>query len=246
MSNGDMRQCDRGTLRVFSAIAVKGAIEGFIAPRFVSNGRDMPDFVWEPTKVLMQRLENGEETDFVILIDDSMDQLEREGLIDTDSRMSIAQASLGVAIRSGATHPDISNTKKFCDALVSAKGVAYSLAGASGIYFVNLLDRLGLSDAITGVTIPAGFTAQKIVDNEAELAVQQISELLTVDGVDVVGPFPTELQSVTNFSVAVMLNTNRTEAAWAFREALVTVDAAEAYHKTGLMPNLHKPLVQSQ
>lgn len=238
MTDADLHRDASGPPRIFSAIALKGAIEGFIAPRFVSDGNGAPDFVWEPTKVLMQRLADGEEADLVILIDESMDRLEGEGLIDPGSRASLAQAVLGVAVRAGAPHPDISTTEAFCETLVSAKGVAYSIAGASSIYFVGLLERLGLAETIRGVTIPAGFTAQKIIDNEAELAVQQISELMAVKGVEVVGPFPDALQSVTRFSVAVMRGASRAKAARAFRDALVTAGAADAYRKTGLAPCL--------
>lgn len=241
MSDRDQPQDAPGALRVFSAIALKGAIEGLIAPRFAGGSHDAPDFTWEPTKVLMQRLADGETADLVILIDASMDQLEREGRIDPDSRAPLAQAVLGVAVRAGAAHPDIRTTEAFCETLVSAQGVAYSIAGASGIYFVGLLDRLGLTETIKGVTIPAGFTAQKIIDNEAELAVQQISELMAVKGVEVVGPFPDAVQSVTRFSVAVMRDAARAGAAWAFRNALVTVDAAHDYRKTGLEPSLPAP-----
>lgn len=98
--------------------------------------------------------------------------------------------------------------------------------------------RLGISDTIKAVTIPAGLTAEKLVSGEAELAIQQISELKSVEGVDVIGPFPDEVQITTRFSAAVFQEAENPEDAAAFIESLVTKDAHNAYAEGGLVSRL--------
>ena len=124
--------------------------------------------------------------------------------------------------------------------MVSARAVAYSKAGASGIYFAGLIERLGIAQAVNAraIVIPMGFTAEKVASGEAEVAIQQVSELLTVPGIDIVGPFPPELQTVTRFDAATFAEAASPRGAMAFHAALTSPAAAKAYDDGGLVSRL--------
>jgi molybdate transport system substrate-binding protein len=124
--------------------------------------------------------------------------------------------------------------------MVNARAVAYSKAGASGIYFSRLIDRLGIAKAVNAraVIIPMGFTAEKVASGEADLAVQQISELMSVAGIDVAGPFPAEIQAVSTFDAAVFTDAANPEGASALLDVLTSPTAATAYADGGLVSRL--------
>ena len=165
-----------------------------------------------------------------------MDRLAQDGVIRADTRIPVARAMLGVAAKAGAPRPDIASVDAFKRSLVEARGVACSIAGASGIYFRDLIERLGIADAVNtrAVTIPAGFTATKVASGEADLAIQQISELMSVEGVDIVGPFPEEVQAYTSFLAAIFTDARNPAGAARLLEALESDEAIAAYGKGGL------------
>ena len=109
--------------------------------------------------------------------------------------------------RADHARPDLSTEASFRRALLEARSVAFSRGGASGIYFAGLMERMGIAEAVRAkaTIIPAGFAAEKLVSGEADLAVQQISELMVVDGVDIVGPFPDAVQTTMRFSAAAVV-----------------------------------------
>jgi molybdate transport system substrate-binding protein len=184
----------------------------------------------------MDRVRNGERADAIIMIDEPMRSLANAGVVRAETVTPIAQAGFGVAVRAGTPAPDISTPELFREALVSARAVAYSLTGASGIYFADLVEALGIAETVKAraVTIPAGFTAEKLITGEADLAVQQISELMSVDGVEIVGPFPEPLQKHTDFSVAVFSDATNPELAEEFVAHLTSLEADRAYRLGGL------------
>ncbi len=211
-----------GTISVMSAIALKVAFDRWIVPGFEKSQGARLDIVWEPTTVLMRQIEEGRRADVVVVIDEAMDRLVEQGVVRADTRMSIARAVLGIGIKAGGRKPDLSNSEAFKAALTNADGVAYSRGGASGIYFAGLIERLGITGAIKPVVIPAGFTAEKVASGEAELAVQQTSELMSVPGIEIAGLFPQEYQVSTDFSVAIFSDALDPEGAGRFVEALVS------------------------
>jgi molybdate transport system substrate-binding protein len=227
-------------LSVMSALAVEVAFRRWIVPAFEAETDYRVDISWDPTTVLVQRIGKGERADVIIAIDHSMDKLANDGIIRPESRIPIAQARLGLAVKAGAPHPDISTLDAFKQALMDAESIAYSKGGASGIYFTELIGRLGIADIVAAkaVTISAGFTAEKVAIGEAQVAVQQISELMTVDGVDVIGPFPDEVQVTTEFSAATFAEADNPQGAAAFLEMLASRQADVAYLNGGLVSRL--------
>ncbi|HEX3575411.1 MAG TPA: substrate-binding domain-containing protein [Rhodopila sp.] len=226
------------SLRLMCALAVRGAFEGGIVPDFEAATGIKVTIDWSPTTVIVSKVAAGERADALVLIVDAMDKLVAEGKVDRGSRVEVAHSRLGLAVPRGATHPDISSVDAFTKTLLAARSVAFSKGGASGIYFAKLIEKLGIADAIRAkaTMIPAGFTAEKLVTGEADLAVQQVSELMVVPGVEIVGRFPEDVQEVSSFSAAIMSDAANRKAAQRFLATLNTEKAAAAYRASGVDP----------
>jgi molybdate transport system substrate-binding protein len=231
---------NKKTIRVMAGLAVEVAVNRWIKPKFESESNYTLDIDWRPTAAIMKSIEAGDRADVIIGIDNSMDKLVDAGIVRTDTRVALADSILGAGVKAGAPRPDISTLESFKAAMVAARGVAYSRAGASGIYFAGLIERLGIAEAVNAraVVIPMGFTAEKVASGEAEIAVQQVSELMTVPGIDIVGPFPPEVQVVTRFDAAIFAEPTNPEGATAFLSALTSPAAAKAYADGGLVSRL--------
>jgi molybdate transport system substrate-binding protein len=178
------------------------------------------------------RMRAGQPADVVILPDDTLNELIRDGYISRSSRMPLAKSSIGMVVRAGARKPDISTVDALKRTLLEAKSIACS-SQISGLYLVNVLfPRLGIADQIRSRTkrIEMERVGAVVARGEAEIGFQQISELLTVPGVDYVGPIPTEVQKVTLFSAGVATRCKNSDAAAAAIRAWTrvetTIDAA--------------------
>ncbi|SMF25458.1 molybdate transport system substrate-binding protein [Xaviernesmea oryzae] len=217
-----------------STLAVELAFKRGILPGWAAAHPTVEAF-WAPTVVLMRRIQAGVRGDVVVLIDASMEALAQQGIVKRESIRPIARAGFGIAVREGEARPDISTPAAFRETIRAARSVCYSRTGASGLYFAELIQRLGIADEVNdrAVIIPAGFTAEKLLSGECDVAVQQISELMSIDGADILGPFPGELQVHTDFSAAIFEGTSHPDAA-AFMAHLTTVVASRAYDQGGL------------
>lgn len=233
-------ESDLKTVHVMAGLAVEVAVNRWLKPAFEADTGLRLDIDWRPTAAIMKSIESGDRADVIIGIDNSMDILVERGIVQAATRAMLADSILGVGVKGGAQRPDVSTVEAFKRTMVEARGVAYSKAGASGIYFANLIQRLGIADAVNAraVVIPMGFTAEKVASGEAELAIQQISELMTVPGIDVVGPFPPELQTVTRFDAAIFTDAKNAAGAAALMAALTSPAAAKAYADGGLVSRL--------
>ena len=228
------------TVKVMSGLALEVAVNRWIKPGFESETSFVLDIDWRPTTALMKSIAAGDRADVIIAITGAMDQLAEQGIIRSESRKVLADAVLGVGVKAGAPRPDISSVDAFKTAMVSARGVAYSQAGASGIYFAGLMDKLGIADAVKekAVVIPMGFTAEKVASGEADLAIQQISELISVPGIDVAGPFPDDIQVASTFEAALFSDATEVAGGQGFIDALTTPAAGQAYTDGGLISRL--------
>jgi molybdate transport system substrate-binding protein len=167
-----------------------------------------------------------------------IDAFTAAGAIVPGSRIDIATSGVGVAVRKGAVKPNISTPEVFKAALLAAKSVGYS-TGPSGEYFLRLLDRIGLADSIKPKLkqIPAGgFVGTLVADGDAEIGVQQVSELATFPGVDYIGPLPGDLQMTTIFAGGVSTAARQSDAAQELAKFLAAPEAAASFRKFGLEP----------
>ena len=221
------------TTRFMCSLVVINAIKQDILPTL---GDQVPDIVWDPTMALVARIEKGERADGLLATDEAIYLLAAKGYIDETSVVPLAQAKFGIAVSRDLPPPKLETQDDLVRLLKQVPSIAYSRAGASGIYFEKLIDRLGIGEEVRAksIVIPAGLTGEKVRDGSAVLAIQQMSELLAVDGIQMVGPLPPECQQPTDFSLAIFKNAIDRAGAAAFIYALRTPQARAAYERFGL------------
>ncbi|WP_426955901.1 substrate-binding domain-containing protein [Muricoccus radiodurans] len=220
-------------LRVMSTLAVAGLLREML-PALDAP----PELIFEPTKSLLDRIAAGERADAAILTVEAADSLVASGILRADTRREVAVSWVGLAVRAGAPRPDIATAEALRQTLLDAKSLVYSRAGASGLYFVGLMERLGLTDALApkAIVIPAGFTGEVVARGDAELAIQQVSELMVVPGLDIVGPLPATLQTPLAFSALLFAGSSRVGEGTAFLDRLAAAATPEALARHGLEP----------
>lgn len=224
-------------MRVLSTLAVQGALPGLIA-RFEAETGAKVEASFAPTNGLLTRIEGGEMADVAILTREGADALARAGVLDGGSVVDVVRSLVGIAVKAAAPKPDIVTPEALKRTLLEARSIAYSKIGASGVLFAELIQRLGIADAVNAkaTIIPSGLTGEVAARGEAELAVQQLSELMLVPGLDIVGPLPASLQTPAKFSAAIFIASKQIEAGRAFLRILQSPEAAEAFKAAGLEP----------
>jgi molybdate transport system substrate-binding protein len=222
---------------MLSTLALMGAIRD-VAPSCEHTLGIRIDADFAPTQALLGRLHAGERPDLVILTREGLDEAIEVGLVHQDSAVDLARSYVGIAVKAGGAHPDISTGAALRRSLIEARSVAYSRLGASGIYFSNLARQLGIADEINNkaTIIQQGFTAERLLTGEADVAVQQISELKQVEGIEVIGPIPLELQTPALFSAGRLTAANNSAAAELVLEYLTSPLVSLAFRNSGLHP----------
>jgi molybdate transport system substrate-binding protein len=185
------------------------------------------------------RLQNGESADVIILASSALEDLMKKDKVISSTRVDLARSSIAMAVRAGAQKPDISTLEELKRALLAAKSIAYS-DSVSGVYVsTELFQRLGIADAVRSKCIRVeGMVGPVIARGDAEIGFQQLSELLPIAGIDIVGPIPPEAQKITMFSGGVAANSKEPEIAKQFLRFLASPEAAPAIKKSGMQPAL--------
>jgi molybdate transport system substrate-binding protein len=197
------------------------------------------------TTTVTATLRAGEKADVVEVTSVGMDQLERETLIQPGSRMEIARALIGIAVREGAATPDISNAETLKRALLEAKSITFVNPRFGGQVSVNLramLDRLGIEEDVTKKTVytTTGEEAvQKVVKGEAEIVLAFVSEILPVKGAKWLGPLPSAVQVPTSYSAAIGAGSANPELAQALLAAITSPEGHRVITDAGLEPVAH-------
>jgi molybdate transport system substrate-binding protein len=224
-------------VRVLSTLALKGAVQA-LAGKFETASGVRIDADFAPTLALLDRLRGGEDAEVVILTREGLAEMTREGRVVAESCVDLARSYVGLAVQAGATHPDIATEAALRKVLLGARAVAYSRIGASGILFAQLIERLGIATEVNAraVVIPQGFTAERLVTGEADLAVQQISELKQVGGIEVIGPIPHALQTPAVFSAGRMTASVKVDPSDRLLRFLASPEAAPMLRESGLEP----------
>lgn len=184
------------------------------------------------------RMQRGEPVDVVILAGSGLDALTARGWILPGSRVDLARSRIAMAVRAGHPRLDITTVDRFRQVLLAARSIAYSDSVSGAYISTTLFARLGIEDQVRGklLQVQSERVGKVVARGEAEIGFQQISELLPVAGIDVVGPIPAELQHVTVFSAAVTASAQHPEAARALIRFLSSPDALPAITRSGLDP----------
>lgn len=228
-------------LKVFSSIAVRSALEALV-PRFEADNGVRLAIAWNTAPALVKRLQAGETADVLILNRAGFDTMTSEGRVLPGSAVTLASSATAIAIKAGAARPDISTPDALKRTLLAARAIAYTdpaAGGASGIYFAQLLERMGIAAEINAKTKfppPAGLSGELLLSGAVDLAVQQKPELLEVPGVEILGTLPGDLHMVTVFVACVEASSAQAATGTALIAFLHAPPAAEVFRAKGLDP----------
>jgi len=184
------------------------------------------------------RLERGEPADVLIMVGYALDDLVKRGKVVANSKVDLVKSPIGIAVKSGAPKPDISSADAVKRALLAAKTIAYS-DSASGVYVsTEMFGKLGITDAMKGKArqIPATPVGEIVAKGDAEIGLQQISELKPVSGIDIIGPLPDDLQKITVFSAGIASVSKEPDAGKALIKFLASPAARDTMISSGLDP----------
>jgi molybdate transport system substrate-binding protein len=215
-------------MKVLSSLALKGVLE-----KFRGDLGDV-DLRFDATQAILEQLHRGERADVLILTAEAIETLSVRDV------RRLGSSGVGVAVRSGAPRPDISTVDALKRALLEAQSVAHSKVGASGIYFSEVLEHLGIADKLKQrIIVEKGPVGLVVARGEAEIGVQQLCELAPVAGIDIIGPLPDPLQKMTHFAAAISAQSPHRRAAIAFMEFLASGSVRSAMQAGGIQPAAH-------
>src|SRR4030095_5784472 len=194
-------------IRVMSTVAMSATLDE-LKPKFEAATGNKVTIVYSVIADLRKRIQEGETADVMILSRAALDDLQGQGKVSSGSIVNLASSYVAIAVRAGATKPDIGSVDALKRTLLAVKSIVYAdpaKGGASGVYFAKVLDRLGIADQMKAKTIlVAGAQAADVVaKGEAELGVAQASEIVPVAGAQLVGPLPGEYASMTVFTAGI-------------------------------------------
>jgi molybdate transport system substrate-binding protein len=183
-----------------------------------------------------KRVRAGDPADVVVLAAQTIEQLIGEGKLRASSRADLVKSGISLAVANGTVRPDISSEAAVCAAVLSAKSVSYS-TGPSGVYLEQLFIRWGIADQVKSkiVQAPPGIpVASLIASGKVELGFQQLTELMNMKGVEILGPLPSSIQLFTTFSAGLSTNTNQLEVARCFVDFMISAHADQTKRDQGM------------
>ncbi len=187
-----------------------------------------------------ERVRKGDVADLVIVLPQQWETLRQEGKIDPAVRVVVGKVGLGAFVRKGAARPDISSVEAFKHALLNTRAVAVrdpSKRSPVGTYVIALFDRLGIGDYIKPkLRLTADRPHETVVKGDAEIGFSTIAEIVASPEVDLVGPFPSEIQNFNIFTTAIPINAEQVAATKAFIEYLTSPRATAVFKSKGIDP----------
>jgi molybdate transport system substrate-binding protein len=238
LAAGAPRDAAAAEIKVLTAGAFKQVLVALV-PDFERQTGHKVTLENDTVGALTKRIEGGEAFDVAVLTPAAVNDLSSKGKLVAGSRANLGRVGVGVMVKAGAPVPDISTVDAFKRALLAAKSVAYidpASGGSSGIYVAGLLDKLGIADQIKpkAKLKQGGYVADLIVKGEAELGIHQISEIVPVKEVTLVGPLPAEIQNYTVYAVGLGAQAKDGDAAKALIKALTGPAAADVLKSKGM------------
>lgn len=225
-------------IRVFAPSVVRAAIAPIIE-RFQTDSGHTVTMEYGGTGLLLGRLKRGEVADVLVLPADKVGALSAEGRIVAGSPAEVGAVGIGVAVAEGAPLPDIGTPAALRQVLLDARHIGAIAPGnsTSGQHFAQVLEQLGIAEQVRPklVLIDHGYVAERVARGEADIGIQQITEILPVKGARLAGPLPAALQKTTAYVAAVYVSSPRPEAAAGFVRALVSPAAQDAFRRHGFL-----------
>jgi molybdate transport system substrate-binding protein len=236
-----MSQADRSThggeIVVFSTISAKEALIELV-PAFERASGHRINITYAGGPGLADRIRGGTHGDLFIGPEEFSGPLIEEGWLLAETRTAFARSVTALAMRAGVPKPDISSPDLLRSALMAARSISYS-GGASGMHFARVIERLGVADAVAAKRVrarPGELIGAVVARGEAEIGVQQVSELLPVPGIEILGPLPAELQHTIVYGATAFPQSTQREAARAFVNFLRSEVARPVLRRKGLEP----------
>jgi molybdate transport system substrate-binding protein len=207
-----------------------------LLPGFARATGHKVTLILDTAKNSLARIKAGERADAAVLLGASVDELAGMGVLVKESCQPFARSTIGIGVLKGAPKPDISTVDAFKRTLLNAKSIAHTVHGPSGAYFPGLIERLGIADQVKPKTVtrPGGYIGVVVTAGEAEMAFQQICELLAVPGLEVVGPIPKEIQYNFDSKAAIFAESKNKDAARALLSYLARAEHAAKFVESGL------------
>ncbi len=207
-----------------------------LIPAYEQSSGNTVTISGDSAKAMVARIRGGESGDVLVLGSGAVKELAADGIIDSASRRGFARAVVGVGVRSGSPHPDISTVDAFRNTLLATRAIAHTIHGASGMYIPTLLEKLGIAEQMKTKTVnrPGGYIGKVVVAGEADIALQQIPELLAVPGLDCVGPVPDAVQKSFETSIALFSASPHSKAAQAMIEFFASPANTPLFRAKGL------------
>ena len=224
------------TIKVMASAAFKEAYLELV-PQFERASGHKVTTAWISSVDIINRVKAGEAIDMIVMAGDAIDKLIIAGKLAQGSRIDIATSWVAVAVRRGAPKPDISSGEALKHALLAAKSIACS-TGPSGVYLIGLFERMGIAAQLAQKIkqVKGEPVGAVVARGEAEIGFQQMSELLPVPGIDIVGPLSADIQQVTTFSTGVHVNTKAADAASALTQFFKAPAAHPIIRAKGMEP----------
>ena len=216
-------------LHVFSAGAAKSAVQPLVESFEKSSGHKVT-VSFGTMGLIQDKLSKGERADVLVVASEVADDLQKRNVIVADSRRALAKVGVGVAVNEKATSlPDISTPEAFKQTLLNAKSIVYidPTKGTSGKHLATVFDKLGVTAQVNAKATlgEGGYIVEPVGKGQIELGLHQISEILPVPGVKLVGPLPEALQKWTTYTAAVTPSSTNAAAA---RELIAYLASAQA------------------
>lgn len=225
-------------LRVISSMATKSLLADLVALHAQASPGSEVSVESVGGVDAAKRVQAGEAFDAVALASNAIDKLIAEGHVLAGSRVDLVHSGVAVAVRAGAAQPDISDEAALKAAVLAARTLGYS-TGPSGVQLAKLFERWGIAEQIADriVTAAPGVPVGALVANGAvELGFQQLSELMNLEGIALLGPLPPEVQITTTFSAGIAATSTRPEAVRELLDFLASPATAEAKRRNGMDP----------
>ena len=198
-----MTAAPTSSIAVLSTLALRGVLEA-IADEFGAKTGQSVNAVYRSTNMSLELVARGMTADVAILAREAIADLVRDGVIAPGTTADLASSGIGIAVRAGAATPDISTPDALRRTLLAARSIAFSRVGLSGVHFGEVIEKLGIAEEVRRKAhIGDQFVGEVAARGDAEIAVQQISELKAVAGIDIVGPLPEAVQKTSVFTAGV-------------------------------------------